>query len=60
MPEVRDVHDCDFETRGQADLRMSALRARGGAPSRGEAEAEVALVADGICVRPRNETGLSA
>jgi hypothetical protein len=40
VPEVRDVHDCDLETRSETDLRMSALRARGSAASRGEVEAE--------------------
>ncbi len=61
VPEVRDVHDCDFETRGPTDFRMSALRARGDARSRGEVEAEVALVSGGVRSRRlRNETGLSA
>jgi hypothetical protein len=55
VPKVRDVHDCDRETRGQADLRMSALRARGDARSRGEVEAELALVSDGVFVRPPSE-----
>jgi hypothetical protein len=51
VPEVRDVHDCDFETRSETDLRMSALRARGDAASRGQVEAEPALAWDGVCVR---------
>jgi hypothetical protein len=53
VPEVRDVHDCDLETRGQTDLRMSALRAPGDARSRGEAE--LAPMSEGVCVRPPSE-----
>jgi hypothetical protein len=48
VPEVRDVYDCNLETRSETDLRMSALRARGGASSR--AEIEPALVPGSVCV----------
>jgi hypothetical protein len=42
VPEVRDVYDCNLETRSETDLRMSALRARGDALSQGKVKAESA------------------
>ena len=55
MPEVWDVHDCDFETRDQTDLRMSALRARRDAPSRGEVAQASDGASDGVWLAPPSE-----